>query len=51
MAASAMLVANLPVPLVLALADVVEEDYEYGKVDAPIGIAVAGGLLAILTGT
>lgn len=25
------------------------DDYEYGSVDAPIGIAVAGGVLAILT--
>jgi hypothetical protein len=27
----------------------VEDNYEYGAVDAPIGIAVAAGLLAILT--
>jgi hypothetical protein len=31
-----------------ALAEEVD-DYEYGAVDAPIGIAVAGGILAILT--
>ena len=32
----------------MALAEA-DGDYEYGAVDAPIGIAVAGGLLAILT--
>lgn len=32
----------------MALAEEVD-DYEYGAVNAPIGIAVAGGLLAILT--
>eukprot|EP00560_Eucampia_antarctica_P008801 CAMPEP_0197828538 /NCGR_PEP_ID=MMETSP1437-20131217/5079_1 /TAXON_ID=49252 ORGANISM="Eucampia antarctica, Strain CCMP1452" /NCGR_SAMPLE_ID=MMETSP1437 /ASSEMBLY_ACC=CAM_ASM_001096 /LENGTH=66 /DNA_ID=CAMNT_0043429775 /DNA_START=268 /DNA_END=468 /DNA_ORIENTATION=+ len=26
-----------------------EEDYEYGAVDAPISIAVGGGILAVLT--
>lgn len=31
------------------LAALAEEDYEYGAVDAPIGIAVGGGILAILT--
>mmetsp|Transcript_29599 Transcript_29599/g.44062 ORF Transcript_29599/g.44062 Transcript_29599/m.44062 type:complete len:147 (-) Transcript_29599:223-663(-) len=33
------------------LAAIAEEadDYEYGAVDAPIGIAVGGGILAILT--
>ena len=51
MAASALLMANLPVSMVLAVTEIVEDDYEYGKVDAPIGLAVAGGLLAILTGT
>mmetsp|Transcript_39934 Transcript_39934/g.93739 ORF Transcript_39934/g.93739 Transcript_39934/m.93739 type:complete len:146 (-) Transcript_39934:269-706(-) len=30
-----------------AIAD--DADYEYGAVDAPIGIAVGGGILAILT--
>ena len=35
-------------PLV-ALAQEVDADYEYGAVDAPIGIAVGGGVLAILT--
>ena len=34
-------------PLV-AMAEEVD-DYEYGAVDAPIGIAVGGGILAILT--
>ena len=34
-------------PLV-AMAEQVD-DYEYGAVDAPIGIAVGGGILAILT--
>jgi hypothetical protein len=26
-----------------------DDNYEYGAVDAPIGIAIGGGLLAILT--
>jgi len=26
-----------------------EDEYEYGAVDAPIGIAVGGGILAVLT--
>lgn len=34
---------------VAPLAALAEEDYEYGAVDAPIGIAVAGGILAIAT--
>ncbi|KAL7571419.1 hypothetical protein ACA910_019179 [Epithemia clementina (nom. ined.)] len=46
--ATAMVMVNLPVAMAVA-AEVVDDDYEYGKVDAPIGIAVAGGLLAILT--
>jgi len=35
-------------PLVAAAVDEVD-NYEYGAVDAPIGIAVGGGILAILT--
>lgn len=31
------------------IAAVVEDDYEYGKVDAPIGLAWGVGVLAILT--
>ena len=42
--AAAFIVANVP-----AVVCAVEEDYEYGAVDAPIGIAVAAGVLAILT--
>ena len=41
--ATAVMVSTSPL---MALA---EEDYEYGAVDAPIGIAVGGGILAILT--
>lgn len=33
---------------IIAVAEVVD-DYEYGAVDAPIGIAVVGGILAVLT--
>ena len=44
-AASAFVVANAPM-----VAQAVEDDnYEYGAVDAPIGLAVGGGILAILT--
>jgi hypothetical protein len=46
-AASAFVMANIPA-IVLAVAEV-EDDYEYGKVDAPIGLAVGAGILAILT--
>ncbi|GAX25330.1 hypothetical protein FisN_5Lh421 [Fistulifera solaris] len=46
-AASAFVMANIPV-IVLAVAEV-EDDYEYGKVDAPIVLAVGAGILAILT--
>lgn len=45
--ASAFLMVNIP-SIVLAVAEV-EDDYEYGKVDAPIGLAVGVGILAILT--
>lgn len=45
--ASAFVMANIPA-IVLAVAEV-EDDYEYGKVDAPIGLAVGAGILAILT--
>ena len=44
-ATTAAVVATSPL---MALAEEVD-DYEYGSVDAPIGIAVAGGILAILT--
>jgi hypothetical protein len=45
--ASAIVTAYIPfLPIVQAIVD---DDYEYGAVDAPIGIAVGGGLLAILT--
>jgi hypothetical protein len=42
---TAAVVATSPL---IALAEEVD-DYEYGAVNAPIGIAVAGGILAILT--
>lgn len=45
--ASAFVMANIPA-IVLAVTEV-EDDYEYGKVDAPIGLAVGAGILAILT--
>ena len=45
---AAFITANtLLVPIVLAIVE--DDNYEYGAVDAPIGIAVGGGLLAILT--
>jgi hypothetical protein len=44
--AAALTVAAINLAPLAALA---EEDYEYGAVDAPIGIAVGGGILAILT--
>ena len=44
--AAALTVAAINLAPLAALA---EEDYEYGAVDAPIGIAVGGGVLAILT--
>lgn len=43
--ATATIIAN---PLI-ALAVEEADDYEYGAVDAPIGIAIGGGILAILT--
>ena len=45
--ASAFVVANAP--LVAQAAVEVDGEYEYGAVDAPIGLAVGGGILAILT--
>lgn len=45
--ASAFVVANAP--MVAQAVVEVEGEYEYGAVDAPIGLAVAGGILAILT--
>jgi hypothetical protein len=44
--AAAVTVAAVYLAPLIALA---EEDYEYGKVDAPISMAVGGGILAILT--
>jgi hypothetical protein len=44
--AAALTVAAINLAPLAALA---EDDYEYGAVDAPIGIAVGGGVLAILT--
>jgi hypothetical protein len=41
-AASAFVIANVPV-----IASAVEDDYEYGAVDAPIGLAIGAGILAI----
>lgn len=43
---SAFIIANIPNSVIAA---VVEDDYEYGKVDAPIGLAWGVGVLAILT--
>ena len=45
--ASAFAVANAP--LVAQAVVEVDGEYEYGAVDAPIGLAVGGGILAILT--
>jgi hypothetical protein len=44
--ASTVLITTIPHNV---LAAVVEDDYEYGKVDAPIGLAVGVGILTILT--
>jgi ABC-type molybdate transport system permease subunit len=52
-AANKVIFSTIPVttlPLLLTLAEAAD-DYEYGAVDAPIGIAWAGGILAILTAT
>ena len=48
--AAALLASNLLLsnPLVSLAAETAEE-YEYGAVDAPIGLAVGAGILAILT--
>lgn len=43
---AAFVAANWPA-LVQAAAEV--DDYEYGSVDAPIGLAIGGGILAIAT--
>lgn len=42
--ATAVIMVNVPL-----LAQAVEEEYEYGAVDAPIGLAFAAGIAAILT--
>jgi hypothetical protein len=48
--AAALTIAAINIAPLAALAEgLAEEDYEYGAVDAPIGIAVAGGIVAILT--
>jgi hypothetical protein len=47
--AMVVLVSSSLLPLVATAAEIVDDGYEYGAVDAPIGIAVAGGILAILT--
>mmetsp|Transcript_13773 Transcript_13773/g.28438 ORF Transcript_13773/g.28438 Transcript_13773/m.28438 type:complete len:144 (-) Transcript_13773:466-897(-) len=48
-ATAAVVAANIPA-VVYAAVDALEDDsYEYGKVDAPIGLALGGGILAILT--
>ena len=44
-ASAALLTANLPVWAAMA----VEDDYEYGAVDAPPLIPIVGGILAIAT--
>jgi len=44
--ASALIIANTPTEVLAVIED---DDYEYGAVDAPIGIAVGAGVLAILT--
>jgi hypothetical protein len=43
---SAVILASSPL---MAFAEELADDYEYGAVNAPIGIAWAGGVLAILT--
>ena len=45
-ASAALVTANLPVWAALA---VVDDDYEYGAVDAPPLVPIVGGVLAILT--
>jgi hypothetical protein len=49
-ASSAAVVPTASLPILAILAEVVD-DYEYGAVDAPIGIAWVGGILAVLTAT
>jgi hypothetical protein len=45
---AALMTAYIPlIPLVHAVVE--NDDYEYGAVNAPIGLAVGGGILAILT--
>ena len=49
MITSAVITANtFLIPVVQAIVEQ-DDNYEYGAVDAPIGIAVGGGILAILT--
>eukprot|EP00550_Attheya_septentrionalis_P000350 CAMPEP_0198290950 /NCGR_PEP_ID=MMETSP1449-20131203/8631_1 /TAXON_ID=420275 /ORGANISM="Attheya septentrionalis, Strain CCMP2084" /LENGTH=151 /DNA_ID=CAMNT_0043989519 /DNA_START=61 /DNA_END=516 /DNA_ORIENTATION=+ len=47
-AMAAAMAAMVASPL-MALAEEAEGDYEYGAVDAPIGLAWAGGVVLILT--
>jgi hypothetical protein len=47
---SSAAVPTASLPILAILAEVVD-DYEYGAVDAPIGIAWVGGILAVLTAT
>jgi hypothetical protein len=47
-AVSALIIANiLPLSVIAAVVD--DDVYEYGKVDAPIGLAIGVGLLTTLT--
>lgn len=48
-AVSAALAAALPSAALAAVSEVNTEDYEYGAVDAPIGLAWAAGTVLILT--
>jgi hypothetical protein len=44
-ASAALVAANLPILSAFAI----EDDYEYGAVDAPIAVPIIGGILAIGT--
>mmetsp|Transcript_26007 Transcript_26007/g.51841 ORF Transcript_26007/g.51841 Transcript_26007/m.51841 type:complete len:156 (+) Transcript_26007:99-566(+) len=46
---SALIATTAALSVVSPALAVEEDNYEYGAVDAPIGIAVGGGILAILT--
>jgi hypothetical protein len=47
--AAALLASNLLLFPLVSLAAETAEEYEYGAVDAPIGLAIGAGILAILT--